>query len=179
MILIWFIASFFLLEVWDDVLLQGQMGDTYEGFINTRQDLIESNMTLGQVITSFMICCNDMLFTVLNPDSQALIYLMRVSQHEDYNKLADISLSLDNDPDWVKTDSLIDNEVMKHGTHAFHSGHEDIISKYSHLEEKHNTLWYRSDETVMSENPHFYWLNKKKWPLSEQLKLHMMNYQEV
>ena len=51
MILIWFIASFFLLEVWDDVLLQGQMGETYEGFINTRQDLIESNMILGPVMT--------------------------------------------------------------------------------------------------------------------------------
>ena len=56
MILIWFIASFFLLEVWDDVLLQGQMGDTYDGFIDTRQDLIESDMTLGQVLKYFMIC---------------------------------------------------------------------------------------------------------------------------
>ena len=56
MILIWFIASFFLLEVWDDVLLQGQMGNTYDGFINTREDLIERNMTLGQVSKYFMIC---------------------------------------------------------------------------------------------------------------------------
>ena len=56
-ILIWFIASFFLLEVWDKVLLSGQMGETYDGFINTRQDLIESNMTLGQVMPYFMIFC--------------------------------------------------------------------------------------------------------------------------
>ena len=161
------------------MLLTGQMGETYDGFINTRQDLIESNMTLGQVITSFMICCNDMLFTVLNPDSQALIYLMRVSQHEDYNKLADISLSLDNDPDWVKTDSLIENGVMRLGTHAIARINADIINRYSHLEEKHNTVWYRSSETVLSEYPYHNWLSKKKWPLNEELNLHIMRYQEV
>ena len=104
---------------------------------------------------------------------------MRYSQLEDYNKLADISLSLDNDYDEVKTDSLIDNEVMKHGTHAYASVNEDIIYWYPHLEEKHNTVWYRSSETVLSEYPYSNWMSKKKWPLNEQLNLHMLNYQEV
>ena len=104
---------------------------------------------------------------------------MRYSQLEDYNKLADISLSLDNDYDEVKTDSLIDNEVMRHGTHAYAYVPEDIINIYSYLEEKHNTVWYRSTETVLSENPHSNWLSKKKWPINEQLNLHMLNYQEV
>ena len=104
---------------------------------------------------------------------------MRYSQLEDYNKLADISLSLDNDYDWVKTDSLIDNEVMKHGTHAYRSVNEDIIKYYSHLEKKHDTVWYSSSETVLSEYPYQNWLSKKKWPLNEQLNLHMLNYQEV
>ena len=103
---------------------------------------------------------------------------MRDSQLEEYNNLADISLSLDNDYDWEKTDSLIDNEVMKHGTHAFAYVNEVIIG-YSHLEEKHNTVWYRSTETLLSEYPHSNWLSKKKWPLNEELNLHMLNYQEV
>ena len=161
------------------MLLSGQMGETYEGFINTRQDLIERNMTLGQFMTYFKIYCNDFLFIVLQPDGQWLIDVMGDSQLEDYKKLADISLSLDNDYGWVKTDSLIDNEVMKHGTHAHVTITEDIINTYSDLEEKHNTVWYRSSETVLSENPYNHWLSKKKWPLNEQLNLHMLNYQEV
>ena len=108
-----------------------------------------------------------------------MINEMRISQHEDYNKLADISLSLHNDYDGIKTMSLIDSEVMSHGTHAFRAVNEDIINRHSDLEEKHNTLWYRSTETVWSENPTYHWLSKKKWPLSEQLNLHMLNYQEV
>ena len=104
---------------------------------------------------------------------------MKKSEQEDYIRLADISLSLDNDPDWVQTDSLIDNEVMKQRTHAYASVGETIIKDYSYLEEKQNTVWYRSSETVMSEYPHTNWLSKKKWPLSEQLNLHIMNYQEV
>ena len=108
-----------------------------------------------------------------------MINEMGSSQMEDYNKLAYISLSLENDPDWVKTDSLIENGVMRLGTHAIARINADIINRYSHLEEKHNTVWYRSSETVLSENPHTNWLSKKKWPLNEQLNLHMLNYQEV
>ena len=161
------------------MLLQGQMGDTYDGFINTRQDLIESNMTLGQVSKYFLICCNDFVFIVLYSDSQWVIDEMRNSQLEDYNKLADISLSLDNDPYNVKTYSLLDNEVMRLRTHACRSVTEDIINSFLHLEEKHNTLWYRSTETVLSEYPYYNWLSKKKWPLKDQLNLHILNYQEV
>ena len=61
------------------MLLQGQMGDTYEGFIDTRQDLIESNMTLGKVMTYFMICQNDFIFIVLYSDTQWMIEEMRLS----------------------------------------------------------------------------------------------------
>ena len=104
---------------------------------------------------------------------------MGIAPMEDYNKLADITVSLDYDPSYAKTDSLIKNEVFRYRTHAFASVNEDIISGYSHLEEKHNTVWYRSTETVMSEYPHNNWLSKKKWPLSEQMNLHMLNYQEV
>ena len=163
------------------MLLSGQMGETYEGFINTRQDLIERNMTLGQFMTYFKIYCNDFLFIVLQPGSQYIIQTMKLSYLEDYNELAHISLSLTNDGNGKKTRSLIDNEVMKQGTHAYLRIPEDMVNEdwFSYLEEKHNTVWYRSSETVLSENPHVYWLSKKKWPLNEQLNLHMLNYQEV
>ena len=163
-------------------MLQGQMGKTYDGFINTRRDLIESYMTLGQFMTYLMIYCNFFPFIVLPPGGQWMIREMRYSQLEEYNKLADITLSLDNDAtdyDVAETYSLIDNEVMKHGTHAYAYGTEEIINRYSHLEEKHNTVWYRSSETVLSEYPYTNWLSKKKWPLNEELNLHMLNYQEV
>ena len=130
-------------------------------------------------MTYFTVCCHETPFIVLEPDTSWMIEDMRNSQHEDYKKLADISLSLDNDWDYVKTDSLRDNEVMRLRTHATAATNEDIINSYSLLEAKHNTLWYRSTETVMSENPTSHWLSKKKWPLSEQLNLHMLNYQEV
>ena len=104
---------------------------------------------------------------------------MRDSPQEDYNRLADISLTLDNDWDLTKTDSLVDSEVMRQRTYAFRAAPESIINDYSHLEEKHNTVWYRGSETVLSEYPHSNWLSKKTWPLNEQLNLHMLNYQEV
>ena len=104
---------------------------------------------------------------------------MREAQMEDYNKLADISLSMDNDPGYVKTDSLIENGVLRHGTHALIETPGTVTNDYSYMQEKHNILWYRGTEHVVSENPFLNWLSKKKWPLSEQLNLHMLNYQEV
>ena len=104
---------------------------------------------------------------------------MRKSQQDEYKKLADISLSIDNDEWYHKTDQLRENEVIKLGTHATVSTNQDIIKYYSHYARKHNTSWYRSTETFMSEYPHANWRSKKKWPLSEQLNLHMLNYQEV
>ena len=157
------------------MLLQGQMGDTYDGFINTREDLIESNMTLGQFMKYLKSCCNESLFTVLHPGGQWLIDEMRKSQLEEYNKLVDISLSIDGDGWYHKTDHLIENEVIRLGTHAT----AEVNQFNSHFAEKHDTVWYRSTETVMSEYPHNNWLSKKKWPLNEQLNLHMLNYQEV
>ena len=104
---------------------------------------------------------------------------MRNSPLEEYHKLADISLSLDNDPYGVKTESLIEDGLFIHGTHAFTTRNEHVINFYSHWEKKHNTFWYRSSETFMSEIPYVSWLSKRKWPLNEQLNLHMLNYQEV
>ena len=104
---------------------------------------------------------------------------MRASSDPTYIQLADITISLDNDWDWVKTDALIENKVIRDGTHAFATVNEDLLNYYSHLEDKHKTHWYRGTDTILSEYPYSNWLSKKKWPLNEELNLHIMRYQEV
>ena len=104
---------------------------------------------------------------------------MRKSSDPTYSQLADITISLDNDWDYVKTDALIENKVIRDGTHAYGAVNEDILNYYSHLEDKHKTHWYRGTGTILSEYPYTNWLSKKKWPLNEELNLHIMRYQEV
>ena len=104
---------------------------------------------------------------------------MRESSDSTYSQLADFTISLDNDWDWVKTDALIENKVIRDGTHAFAVASEDLVMFYLHLENKHKTRWYRGTSTILSEYPYSNWLSKKKWPLNEELNLHIMRYQEV
>ena len=104
---------------------------------------------------------------------------MRASSDPMYSQLADITISLDYDMDFVKTDALIENKVIRDGTHAYSTSNEDILNYYSHLEDKHKTHWYRGTDTILSEYPYYNWLSKKKWPLNEELNLHIMRYQEV
>ena len=104
---------------------------------------------------------------------------MRESNDPTYNQLADITISLDNDVDLVKTDALVENKVFIDRTHAFVSVNEDLLLYYSHLEETYKTHWYRGTDTILSEYPYNNWVSKKKWPLNEELNLHIMRYQEV
>ena len=104
---------------------------------------------------------------------------MRESSDSTYSQLADFTISLDNDWDYVKTDALIENKVISDGTHALATVNEDLLLYYLHLENKHKTRWYRSTSTILSEYPYNNWLSKKKWPLNEELNLHIMRYQEV
>ena len=104
---------------------------------------------------------------------------MRKSSDPTYSQLADITISLDNDWDYVKTDALIENKVIRDGTHAYANDNSGILNYYSHLEDKHKTHWYRGTDTILSEYPYSNWLSKKKWPLNEELNLHIMQYQEV
>ena len=104
---------------------------------------------------------------------------MRKSNDPEYIQLADITISLENDWDYVKTNALIENKVIRDGTHAFEAINQDILKMYSHLEDKHKTHWYRGTDTILSEYPYNNWLSKKKWPLNEELNLHIMQYQEV
>ena len=104
---------------------------------------------------------------------------MKDSPIEEYDKLANRTISLEDDPDWKKTDALIEHQVIKDGTHAYASDNTNIINKYPHLEEKYNTHWYRGTDTVMSEYPYSNWVIKKKCPLSEDLMMHMLLFQQV
>ena len=120
-----------------------------------------------------------LMILVLPPDQQWKIEEMRKSNDPTYSQLADITISLDNDWDYVKTDALIENKVIRDGTHALVAINGDILQYYSHLEDKHKTHWYRGTDTILSEYPYYNWLSKKKWPLNEELNLHIMQYQEV
>ena len=108
-----------------------------------------------------------------------MINEMRKSSDPEYNQLADITISLDNDWDVVKTRALVENKVIIDKTHAYAASTEDILNLYSHLEDKHKTHWYRGTDTILSEYPYANWISKKKWPLNEELNLHIMQYQEV
>ena len=119
------------------------------------------------------------MILVLNPDQQWKIEEMRKSNDPTYSQLADITISLDNDWDNVKTDALVENSVIREGTHAFAAVNEDILNYFSYLEDKHKTNWYRGTDTILTEYPYSNWLSKKKWPLNEELNLHIMQYQEV
>ena len=122
---------------------------------------------------------NDFPFIVLQPERKWIIERMEKSLHEDYNRIADISLSLDNDLEWVETDKLIEDQVFRDRTHAFLFSNEGVINGFSYLQKKYGHSWYRSTETVLSEYPYYNWQSKRRWPLNEQLNLHIMNYQEV
>ena len=89
---------------------------------------------------------------------------MRKSNDQTYRQLADITISLDNDWDLVKTNALIENKVIRDGTHALVLISEDILNYYSHLEDKYKTHWYRGTDTIMSENPYVNWLTKGSYP---------------
>ena len=108
-----------------------------------------------------------------------MIEEMRKSNDPTYSQLADITISLDNDWDFVKTGALIENKVIRDGTHAYSTVNSVILNLYTHLEDKHKTHWYRGTDTILSEYPYLNWLSKKKWPLNEELNLHIMRYQEV
>ena len=119
---------------------------------------------------------NQGFFVKINP--WRVIEEMRKSSDPTYSQLADITISLKNDWDFVKTDALVENKVFRDGTHAY-AGVTDNILRTLHLEEKFKTHWYKGTDTILSEYPYYNWLSKKKWPLNEELNLHIMRYQEV
>ena len=104
---------------------------------------------------------------------------MRDSSVSEYRQLAELTISPAYDPDSEKTDALIEKGVFRDGTHAYATYIEDIVNDYQHLEDKYSTSWHRSTETVLSENPYINWISKKRWPLDEELNIHMILFQQV
>ena len=99
---------------------------------------------------------------------------MRASNDPTYSQLADITVSYDNRK--LTWDSIL--QVIINGTHASAAVTEDIV-RLNYLADIFNTHWYRGTDTILSEYPYLNWLSKKKWPLNEELNLHIMQYQEV
>ena len=84
---------------------------------------------------------------------------MKESSYTEYNELAQLTISLDNDVDQKKTDELVETKVITAGTHAYATSNEQItITKY--LTEKFKFHWYRSTDTILSEYPYVNWLAK-------------------
>ena len=53
-LLAWAIASGFLLQFFDTLLLSGQIKPKYSNFVNTKWDLVDLNMTLGWILKNIL-----------------------------------------------------------------------------------------------------------------------------
>ena len=113
------------------------------------------------------------------PNQQWQIDEMRKSSDPTYSQLADITISFDKDLDFLKTNLLVEYKVIIDGTHALAAVNQDILNGYYEPAEELKTHWYRSTDTIDTNTPYTNWLSKKKWPLNEELNLHIMQYQEV
>ena len=86
---------------------------------------------------------------------------------------------VDDDDDYKKTHLLVESEVIRAGRAAYATTSSEIKDYLSHLEEKYDTKWYRSTDTLLSESPFIGFISRKKWPLTEELNLHLLRYQQV
>ena len=68
---------------------------------------------------------------MLYPGQQWVIDFMRDSSDPVYNLLAEKTISLENDPDWKKTNVLIENHVLTYGTHAFMTAYMTAGTSFS------------------------------------------------
>ena len=93
-----------------------------------------------------------------------MIDMMKESSYTEYNELAQLTISLDNDWDTKKTIELVETKVIKAGTHAYGGANEDLTTYFKHIESKYKVHWYRGTDTIMSENPYVNWLTKGSYP---------------
>ena len=96
-----------------------------------------------------------------------------------YNMLADKSISLSNDWDHEMTNALVEEKVLKDGTHAYLTTIGDMNDWREELARDYGTHWFKSSETVLSEYPFRNWMVRKKWPLKEKLILHVLHFQQA
>ena len=60
---------------------------------------------------------------------------------------------------------------MEHGTHGY-------ASDYLFPNEEEMGKWWRSDDTVLSENPYTGFHVRKDWPLKEAINMHFVRLQQ-
>ena len=119
------------------------------------------------------------LLIVHSPNQQWMIDEMKNYDDPLYHMLADKSISLSDDWDHKETDALVEEKVLKDGTHAYLTMSGTITEKFEELAEEYGTHWFKSSETVLSEYPFRNWMVRKKWPLKEKLILHVLHFQQA
>lgn len=104
---------------------------------------------------------------------------MKNSPIPEINELAENCISWEYDPlNPLYISSMVENKVMSGRTHATLNDNQGQ-AMYKYMEEKYDTYWYQSSDTMLSENPYENWISKKKWPLNEELNMHFLRYQQV
>ena len=119
------------------------------------------------------------LLVVLLPDQQWLIDKMRDFDDPVYRMLAEKSISITGDWWYEMTDKLVEEKVVRDGTHAYLTTINDMTEERDKLAKDYGTHYFKSSETVLSEDPFANWMLRKKWPLKEILILHVLHFQQV
>ena len=60
---------------------------------------------------------------------------------------------------------------MKHRTHGF-------ATDFLWPKEEAMGIWWRSEDTILSENPYTGWQVRKDWPLKEAMNMHFVRLQQ-
>ena len=79
---------------------------------------------------------------------------------------------------WEKDKEWLKEKIMEEGTH----GITVTVRAMQNVNYEANSIgrWYKSRETLLSENPYTnFLLTLKKWPLNEQFGIHSLHFQQV
>ena len=74
-------------------------------------------------------------------------------------------------PDWDITYERIKEDVLELGTHGF-------ATDWLWPEEEKFGLWWRREDTILSENPYTGFEARKDWPLKEAMNMHFVRLQQ-
>ena len=62
-------------------------------------------------------------------------------------------------------------DVLEHGTRGY-------VTDVLHSEHEEMGKWWRSEDTILSENPYTGFAVKKDWPLKEAINMHFVRLQQ-
>ena len=72
---------------------------------------------------------------------------------------------------WDTIEPALKKDVMELNTHGY-------ATSYFWPEEEALGLWWRSEDTVLSENPYTNYEVRKDWPLKEAIRMHIVRLQQ-